>query len=312
MELLRPEEIARLKGLEVRARAVADGVFSGRHRSLHRGASRDFSEHKEYAPGDDLRTLDWKAYARFDRPLVKKYESETERASLLLLDVTASMDYGTETLTKLEWGRVVAAALAFVLLAQRDRVGVGLLGRRFRLRLPPRARGDQLAAVVAALEGATAEPAPPEALTEGLAAAMEAAPRRGLVVVISDFLDPHPALPGALRHLATGRRELAAWQVLDPTETDFPFDGFRRFTSPELPQEHLDLDARDVRAAFLRELAELRRRLTAAATEAGFAYFRSRTDAPPAQLILDWIEARDPGVSSRGREGGRPALGGGA
>ncbi len=310
MELLRPEEIARLEGLAVRARAVADGVFSGRHRSLHRGASRDFSEHKEYAPGDDLRTLDWKAYGRFDRPLVKHYESETERGCLLLLDVSRSMDYGTGALGKLDWCRVTAAAVAFVLLAQRDRVGLGLLGREFTPVLPPRSRGDQLAAMVSALEAAAPRDAPPGALSDSLAAAVEAAPRRGLVVVLSDLLEPSPALPAALRHLATGRREVAAWQVLDPSEERFPFDGFRRFTSEELPDTQLDLDAREARRAYLTELEALQGRLQEASRAAGFDYLTARTDRAPAELILDWIarrESRQGAAAERSTGAGRGA-----
>jgi uncharacterized protein (DUF58 family) len=319
MELLRPEEIARLEGLALRARAVVDGVFSGRHRSLHRGASRDFSEHKEYAPGDDLRTLDWKAYGRFDRPLVKRYESETERGCLLLLDVSRSMSYGTATLAKLEWCRVTAAAVAFVLLAQRDRVGLGLLGPEFTPVLPLRSRGDQLTAVVSALEAAAPRDASPGALSDSLAAAVEAAPRRGLVVVLSDLLEPSPALPAALRRLATGHREVAVWQVLDPTEERFPFDGFRRFTSEELPGTRLDLDAREARHAYLAQLAGLRSRLQKAARASGFDYLSATTDRSPAELILDWIALResrqgpgsrqDPGTSQGpgARQGHHPA-----
>lgn len=296
MALLRPEDIARLRGLTIRATQVASGVFSGRHRSLHSGASRDFSEHKIYTPGDDLRTLDWKAYARFDRPLVRRFESETERGCLLIVDVSASMDFGTGALNKLHYSQVTAAALAYLLLAQRDRVGVALLGARFRLALPPRNRGDQLAAVVATLEAARPEAAPPSCLGDGLAAALEAAPKRGLVVVISDFLDPRPEVPAALRRLATGRRELAAWQILDPTEETFPFDGYRRFHTAETVEMGLTVDAGEVRRGYLMELDRVRRGLSAAASETGFVFLATNTDAPPASLILDWISARQTGA----------------
>lgn len=313
MDLLRPEDIARLKGLAVRARTVADGVFSGRHRSLHRGASRDFSEHKVYTPGDDLRTLDWKAYARFDRPLVRRFESETERGCLILLDLSASMRYGTGPLDKLDWARVTAAALAYLLLAQQDRVGVGFVGARFRLALPPRARGDQLAAVISMLEAARPENAPPGRLGDGLGEALEAVPRRGLVVVLSDFLDPRPELPAALRRLATGRRELAAFQVLDPSEEQFPFDGFRRFHSPELPEADLIVDAGEVRRAYLARLGELRRGLAETAAEAGFAFLEASTSDAPSAVLIDWVsgrsagqeEGRDAPAQAGAREGGR-------
>ncbi|MDY0004045.1 MAG: DUF58 domain-containing protein [Polyangia bacterium] len=308
MELLRPQDIARLKGLAVRAKAVADGVFSGRHRGLHQGASRDFSEHKEYTPGDDLRTLDWKAYARFDRPLVRRFESETERGCLILLDVSASMGYGDGPLCKLDWARVTAAALAYLLLGQQDRVGVGLLGTRFRLVLPPRARGDQLAAVIAALEAARLEPGPPGRLGDGLGESLEALPRRGLVAVFSDFLDPRPEVPAILRRLGTGRRELAAFQVLDPSEESFPFDGFCRFHSPELPEGDLTLDSGEVRRAYLERLQALRQGLRSAASEAGFAFLTATTETPPASLLIDWVSGR----ASQGRDPGGPSRASGA
>ncbi|MFH2006794.1 MAG: DUF58 domain-containing protein [bacterium] len=298
--LLAPDELVRLKGLEVRARAVAEGVFSGLHRSVHRGASRDFSDHKEYSPGDDIRNLDWKAYARFDRPLIRRYETETERGCLILLDVSSSMDFGAGPLTKLDFARVTAAALAFVLLGQRDRVGLGVLGNGFRLAVPVRRRGDQLAALLSSLERAGPDgEASPAALADGLADAAEAAPRRSLVVVLSDLLDPRPELPAALRRLATSGRELAVFQLLSPEEETFPYDGFRAFHSPELPEERLQVDARSLRRTYLHALGALRESVSRASSEAGFTLLTRSTDVAPAGLILDWVGARDPAGLAR-------------
>lgn len=292
MTLLRPEEIARLKGLQVRARAVADGVFTGLHRAHHGGSSRDFSEHQEYAPGDDLRSLDWKAYARFDRPLVKRFESETERGCLLLVDASASMDYATGALSKLAWAQVTAAALAFVLLGQRDRVGLAVLGENARLRVPPRSRGDQLAALVTALEAIAPAVCPPTGLARAIQDAAPLSPRRGLVVLLSDLLCPTEVLLPALRAAATGRRELLVLQVMDPAELTFPFDGFRRFTTPERPDLRLDRDAREIGAAYRQALARHQTRIAATAAEAAFFYRQVNTREPPAQVLLDWAAHR--------------------
>ncbi len=296
LDLLPPEEIARLRGLFVRARAVTQGVFSGLHRSVHRGASRDFSDHKEYSPGDDIRDLDWKAFARMDRPLIRRYESETNRGALLLMDVSASMSFGSGPLDKLDFARVTAAALAFILLGQRDRVGLALLGRRCRLAVPLRARGDQLAAMVACLEGAVSDDsATPRALAESLAEAANMAPPRSLVVVLSDLLDPRRALLVALRRLATMGREVVVFQLLSPEEEEFPYDGRRQFLSRELPEESLIGDARALRRGYLAALATLRRDLAEAAVESGFSFLTATTAEAPARLILDWIGARRPG-----------------
>ncbi len=302
LQLLPPDEIARLKGLSVRAKAVTQGVFSGLHRSVHRGASRDFSDHKEYSPGDDIRNLDWKAYARFDRPLIRRYESETNRGALLLLDVSPSMDFGEGPLSKLDFARVTAAALAFILLGQRDRVGLALLGSHCRSTVPVRARGDQLAAVMASLEQAAPQDgATPEGLAESLAEAADQAPRRSLVVVLSDLLDPRPELPAALRRLATAGREVAVFQLLSPEEEGFPYDGRRKFLSEELPESSLTVDARAVRRGYLKALARLRDDITQTAAETGITFLSRTTAEAPARLILDWIGTRQAG-------GGRAAL----
>lgn len=307
LQLLPPDEIAQLKGLSVRARAVTEGVFSGLHRSVHRGASRDFSDHKEYSPGDDIRNLDWKAYARFDRPLIRRYESETERGALLLLDVSPSMDFGEGPLSKLDFARVTAAALAFILLGQRDRVGLALMGETCRLTVPLRARGDQLAALLAALDQARPDPgASPAALAECLAEAAKQAPRRSLVIVLSDLLDPRPELPAALRRLATAGREVVVFQLLCPQEERFSYDGHRKFFSEELPGAELTVDARAVRRGYLEALAALRAEVTRAATETGFSFLSRTTAEAPARLILDWIGARRPGGGRVAQHQARP------
>jgi len=295
-ELLPPDEIARLKGLSVRARAVTEGVFSGLHRSVHHGASRDFSDHKEYSPGDDIRNLDWKAYARFDRPLIRRYETETERGALILLDISPSMDFGEGGLSKLDFARVTAAALAFILLGQRDRVGLAQMGSDCVSTVPMRARGDQLAALLASLEQARPDvDASPDHLAQCLAEAANKAPRRS----------PRPALPAALRRLATAGREVVVFQLLSPEEVGFPYDGHHKFLCDELPQRELIVDARAVRRGYLAALAELQASVSKAASETGFTFLPCVTSVAPARLILDWIGARHPGGGRAARRKAR-------
>lgn len=288
--LLPASEIARLQGLAVRARAVVEGVFTGQHRSAHRGASRDFSDHKLYAPGDDPRYLDWKAYARLDRPLVRRFESDTERPCLLVLDTSASMAYGDVPWSKGEHARVLLAALAFILLGQHDRVGLGALGGSYRLVLPPRARGDQLAAILAALEATAWSGA--AALPEGLHQLAETAPRRSLVIVVSDLLDPRPALPAALRAVTTAGRELVVLQVLAPEEEAFPFAGVVQLVSSEAPEARITAEGRTLRADYLAALAALRHGVSQAARDASFAFLHATTATAPAAILIDWLQRR--------------------
>jgi MoxR-like ATPase len=162
--------------------------------------------------------------------------------------------------------------------------------------VPVRARGDQLAAVLASLEAASPDHgAAPESLAEGLAEAADQAPRRSLVIVLSDLLDPRPELPAALRRLATAGREVAVFQLLAPEEEGFPYDGRRKFLSDELPDSSLTVDARAVRRGYLKALTSLRESISKAAAETGITFLSRSTAEAPARIILDWIGARQAG-----------------
>ena len=218
-EILDPAAVASLSDLKVRARVVVEGALSGLHRSPHHGASVEFAEHKEYAPGDEVRRIDWKAYGKFDKYYVKRFEQETELRAYLLLDTSASMDYRGAGVSKLEYARQLAAGLAYLLLRQQDQVGMIAFGERLRGYLPPRARGGHLADLLTALEELDAHGRTD--LARAMAYTSEVAPRRSLVVVFSDLLEEARGDRDA-RHLLRGLRarkhDVVVFHTLDRDE----------------------------------------------------------------------------------------------
>ena len=236
LRFLDPGVIARLGTMELKARTVVEGFLSGLHRSPYKGFSVEFAEYRQYLPGDDLNTLDWKVYARTDRHYVKKFEEETNLECHLLLDQSASMAYrGASAMSKLEYGSVLAASLAYLMNRQRDATGFIAFDEQIRVRLPAAARSGHLHALLVALEGV--KPGRKANVGRPLHQLAEALQKRSLVILISDLLDdPEPVIKG-LRHLKFRGTEVVVFQVLDPNELTFPFKGASRFTDVETDEQ---------------------------------------------------------------------------
>jgi uncharacterized protein (DUF58 family) len=218
-----PQKLARIKNLQLLARAVVEGYISGLHRSPFRGLSTEFAEYRQYMPGDDLKRLDWKVYARCDRSYVRQYEEETNLTCTLLLDASGSMAFGAGGVSKFDYGCCLAAALAYLMIQQRDRVGLVLFDEEVRSRLPPSASPAHLKAVLERLEAA--EPGGETALARALHLTAERSRRRGLVVLISDLIDEPEAVMNALAHFRHDRNEVIVFNVFDPAERDLGLEG---------------------------------------------------------------------------------------
>lgn len=271
MRWLEPASQARLKGLSLAPRRAAGlSGQAGKHRSLARGHSRDFAQHRPYAPGDEARSIDWKAYARLDRFYVREYKAEDRIPVFAILDVSGSMAYAGEgRASKLDVGRRVAAALAWLALAQGDEAGLVVFEKEARLALAPRAGAAQLGAFDDAL---TALSAGRETdLAAGIEAAAEALPRRGLCVLISDLMgDTAGALKAAAAFTAR-RHELLVARVLDPDERDFPYDGPTILESLE-GGEPLYVDAREAAPAYRAAFAKQAEAYAGSLRRAGVAF----------------------------------------
>jgi uncharacterized protein (DUF58 family) len=290
VRFLDPAVIARLGTMELKARTVVEGFLAGLHRSPFKGFSVEFAEYRPYLPGDDLSTLDWKVYARSDRHYVKKFEEETNLECHVLLDVSGSMTYrGGAPMSKLEYGSVLAASLAFLMNRQRDATGLIAFDERIAFRLPARARPGHLHALLLALE--QLKPGTRSDVGRPLHQLAEALLKRSLVVLISDLLDdPEPAIKG-LRHLKFRGSDVVVFQLLDPYELTFPFRGASRFRDVESADE-VTADPASVRSAYLRELAGLTFRYDRELRGAGIDYVQIDTSQPLDFALLSYLSAR--------------------
>jgi uncharacterized protein (DUF58 family) len=291
LRFLDPAIIARLGTMELKARTVVEGFLSGLHRSPYRGFSVEFAEYRQYLPGDDLSTLDWKIYARSDRHYVKKFEEETNLECHVLLDVSASMGYrGSAPMSKLEYGSVLAASLAFLMHRQRDATGLIAFDERITFRLPAGARAGHLHALLLALEKMT--PGSQSDVGRPLRQLAEALTKRTLVVLISDLLDePEPVIKG-LRHLKVRGTDVIVFQLLDPHELTFPFRGASKFKDLE-NQEEVLVEPSAIRKAYLRELAGLTLKYDRELRGAGIDYAQLDTSQPLDFALLAYLAARE-------------------
>jgi uncharacterized protein (DUF58 family) len=243
--------IKRIGRLEIRARHIVEGLLSGLHRSPYFGQSVEFLQHREYAPGDDLRRVDWKVWAKQDRLYVKQYEEDTDLRCCLLVDVSGSMEYGSGPLTKCDYAVTAAAALAYLLLRQQDAVGCAVFDDGIRQAIPLRTSTSHLTTIVRALE--TKEPRDKTQLYGVLTRIAETYPRRGMMILISDLLvDPADALRG-LRLLRQLGHDVLVLHLMDDDELDFPFARPARFEGLE-SADHLTCNPRALREGYLAAL----------------------------------------------------------
>ena len=251
--LLGPEVLARLKGCALRADRVMHGRLQGIHRSAHQGASVEFSEHKEYTPGDELRHVDWRAVARFDHYFVKRFEHETNTNACVVIDGSASMGYGAEgRLTKYEYAAVIATCLGLLLLRQQDALGAVLFDESPRLEIRPRTGMGHLRQLTEALD--THEPQGETGLEAALDRARVLTGKRGLVYVLSDCLsDPEP-MGRALGRLTAAGHQVTVLQLLDGDELDLPFTEAVDFHGLET-QHRLLVEPRAIRDHYQRRMS---------------------------------------------------------
>ena len=289
-QFLDPAVIARLGTLELKARTIVEGFLSGLHRSPFKGFSVEFAEYRQYIHGDDLATIDWKVYARSDRYYVKKFEEETNLDCHLLIDVSGSMAYGSRDFTKLEYGQVLAASIAFLMNRQRDAVGLMAFDERIVEMLPASARPGHLRALLVTLDRlqigrATDVSKPLHQLADSLS-------KRGLVVLISDLLDDPDEVIRGLKHFQYRGTDVIVFHVLDPDEVEFPFDRATRFEDLETSEEITAVPGL-VRAHYLNEIGRLVERYRRELGAAGIDYQLLKTTDPLELALMSYLSTRE-------------------
>ncbi len=288
--LLDPTAIARFGRLELIARLVVEGMISGLHKSPFKGFSVEFAEHRQYGPGDEIRHIDWRAYGKTDRYFVKEYEEETNLKAHLVVDSSGSMGYSGRTVSKLEHAKRMAASLAYLMISQRDAVGLMTFDSSLRTMIRPRSAPNQFSILCKALE---------ETRTGGetslggiLHSLAERIQRRGLVIIFSDGFDGLDELTSALRHLRYRRHEVLFFQILAPEEEEFPFRRPAQFRNLERPEHRLRVDPLSLRAAYLDRFNLFCRSLKERVQAMRADFHRASTAEPIEKTLLDFLSSR--------------------
>ena len=287
---LHPDLVARLSSLSLRARMVVDGVLTGLHRSPHHGSSIEFAEHKEYAPGDDIRHLDWKALARFDRLYIKKYEDETNLRAFLMLDASASMAYGdAKSVTKFEYAKILTAALMYLLHIQQDAAGLTFFAGAIRRTIPPRASAKLFQDGLFALQQVQADG---ETNFGGVFSHMaQMMSGRNLVVIVSDLLDISEEDMRLMQQLKQRRNDVALFHVLHRDELTFPFDSLTRFESME--DERFALaEPQAMRHAYIEAVEEFIDATRKTCNEVGIDYNLAVSDMAYDEVLVPFLRRR--------------------
>jgi uncharacterized protein (DUF58 family) len=288
-KFLHPESIARIGRLELRARHIVEGFLCGIHRSPHFGQSVEFLQHREYVPGDDLRHVDWKVWAKQDRFYVKQFEEDTNMQVTLLVDISGSMQYGSGPLSKYDYGCTVAASLAYLLLRQQDAVGCFCFDDRVRMKVPPRSKRNHLDAIVSAL--AADSPSDKTDLYAVLRQVAEEVPRRGMVVLVSDLLAGREGLVRGLKLLRKRGHDVMVFHVMDDDELDFPFNGPTRFEGLEVA-DTLSCNPRGLREGYLNSLQEFLTEVRRGCTSNTCDYDLVRTSESPSAILTAYLNNR--------------------
>jgi len=300
-KLISPSALMAIKNLELRARIIVQGFWRGIHRSPHHGFSVEFTEYRQYSPGDDPRYLDWRLYARSDRYYIKKFEDETNLRCYLLVDHSRSMDYGSLGYTKSQYASTLAATLAYFLHHQGDAVGLLTFDEQIRDYLPARNRLGHLRRLMLQLEQVSAGTATD--LGAPLKRIVEIVRKRSLMVLISDFLAPTETLERNLTALTASGHEVMLFQVLDPAELSFNFDRAIRFRDVESGRD-LFIDPATARKEYLQRLHTHNEAIRATCRRLGAGCRSFSTDRALELAMFDFLRERKQRGKSANRCGG--------
>jgi uncharacterized protein (DUF58 family) len=283
------EAILKLKNLELRAKLIVEGFMSGLHRSPYHGFSVEFTDYREYTPGDDLRHLDWKLLARRDRRYIKRFEDETNLRCHLLVDLSRSMGFGSSDVEKSEYAKTIAASLAWFLFRQRDAVGLITFDEAVDEVLPARFRPGYLRHLLGALERSTGGSATDIGRPlEQVAATIQ---KRGLIVLVSDLLVPIESITKPLSYLRAIGHDIVLLRVLDPGEVEFSFNQASMFVDLESGRE-IYVDPGAVAADYQKRFSDHREAINTFCNENGIDFFETLTSDPVQKSLFNFLQAR--------------------
>jgi len=295
-----PAALMRIKSLELRARIVVEGMWKGLHRSPYHGFSVEFSEYRQYVQGDDPRYIDWKVYARSDRHFIKKFEDETNLRCNLFVDQSRSMEFGSDGFAKVDFANTLAATLGYFLMMQGDAVGLTTFHEEIAEQMPARNRPGHLRRLMLMLEQDC------QGNATGLEGMMEKIPqllrKRGMIVLISDFLVPLETMLAGLKTLHATGQDVVLFQILDKAERDFTFKEATHFRDAETGQEFF-IDPNQARTRYLEQFEAHNEAIRSAAMQHGMEFFQLTSDEHLEGALWHFVTKRHQtgGVTARTR-----------
>ncbi len=290
LKYLRPDVVAQLANMELRARLVVEGFITGLHKSPYHGFSVEFTEHRQYMPGDDIKHIDWKAYGKTDRYYIKQFEEETNLKSYLILDASKSMAFASPGhLTKIEYASYIAASLAYLMVEQRDAVGLAVYDEQVRTYLPPHATKLYLKQILKELE--QTKPGNKTGTAASLNNVAERIKRRGLVIILSDLFDDPAAVTTAFKHFRHKGNEVIVMQVLDPLERSFAFGTDAIFKDMET-QEELMTQPWHIQKAYQSSFREFVETIKRECRENSIDYVLLDTATPFDKALFEYLNKR--------------------
>ncbi len=288
---LDPEIVSRLKGMEMRARMVVEGFIAGLHKSPYHGFSVEFAEHRQYMPGDNIRDIDWKVYGKSDRFYIKQYEEETNLKGYLLLDCSASMAYRSDDrISKLDYAGMLCGALSYMMLRQRDAVGLVTFDQKIRRYIPPRSKSGHLHVMLNEIARQT--PSDTTDVSVALHEMAERIKRRGLVIILSDLLDEAERIISGLKHFRYNNHEVIVFHILDPRERDFAFPREAVFKDMETGEELTTLPYQ-IKKDFAAQVKAFAEEISLSCRQSNIDYFPIDTAMPFDKALYAFLSKRE-------------------
>jgi len=287
---LKPDVVSKLSGMEIKARLVVEGFIAGLHKSPYHGFSVEFAEHRQYMPGDPLKNVDWKVYAKTDRFFIKEFEEETNLKAYILVDTSGSMGYSSNSLNKLEYACYLSAALSYLMLKQRDSVGLVLFDQNIKKYIPPKsALRSHLHVILQELD--KMEPSQTTNISSTLHQMAERIKRRGLIILISDLFDDPDRVINGLKHFRHKKHEVIVFHVLDPKERTFAFPELAIFKDLETDEE-LMTSPWQIRKEYTERFKALVNKYTLQCRESLIDYVLLDTSIPFDYALFSYLSKR--------------------
>ncbi len=287
---LKPEHLVPIRSLSLRAKGIVEGLIAGLHRSPYHGFSSEFLEYRPYRPEEPARNIDWRKYARTQKSVVRLFEDETNLYARILLDKSASMQFcSTNEMSKFEYARTLAASLAWILIRQRDAVGLAIFDDTVDITIPPRSTNHHLKTIISSLERVS--PSKRTNCSTAVNTIAHTVKKRGLSIVISDFFDDPESIISSLRHLRFKRQDVVVLWILDPLEIDFKKNARLKIRDVETDEE-LVLDGETAGAFYSKGFAEHRDKIEGACRELSIDCTIISTKDPFQKALVRILEKR--------------------